>query len=89
MCNGPAGHRFEIEADPLADALLRVLGPFAVQQVTLACVRHDQAETGGRTVLETVALDPGKAELLRLRLAQLPCVRRVVVRPIEAILAAA
>jgi acetolactate synthase regulatory subunit len=89
MCSGPVGHRFEIEADPLADALMRVLGPFAVQQVTLACVRHDQTDAGARTMLETTVLDAAKADLLGLRLAQLPCVRRVVVQPIEIALAAA
>jgi hypothetical protein len=75
-----ASHWFAVEADPSPDALLRVLGPFAVQQADLASVRHDQSALRCRVELQVMGLEPARADLLRLRLAQLPIVRSVDVR---------
>ena len=71
------GHEFHVEADPDLDILLRILGPFAVQGAVIADVRHVQTETAAWSVLEVIGLDPDRAELLRLRLSQVPSVRAV------------
>lgn len=70
-------HEFHIEADPDLDALLRILGPFAVQGAALADVRHAQTQEAAWSVIEVIGLDPERAELLRLRLSQIPSVRAV------------
>jgi len=71
------GHEFHVEADPDLDVLLRVLGLFAVQGAVLADVRHVQTEAAAWTVLEVTGLHPERAELVRLRLSQVPSVRTV------------
>jgi hypothetical protein len=73
-------HQFVVDLDPLPDALVRILGPFAVRQVTLASVRCDQRGGHGRCVTETIGLSLEQAEQLRLRLSQMPWVRGVEVR---------
>ena len=70
-------HAFHVEAEPDPDALLRILGPFAVQGAALAEVRHVQTEAAAWSVIEVIGLDPERAELLRLRLSQVPSVRAV------------
>jgi acetolactate synthase regulatory subunit len=77
-------HRFVVEVDPIPDALVRVLGPFAVQQVTVAAVRYEQTDCGGFAVLEILGLDPDKAGLLERRLEQLSFVRNVTLAPLRA-----
>jgi acetolactate synthase regulatory subunit len=86
---GPDRHEFHIEADATLDVLLRVLGPFAVQGAELAGVRHERIPEGAWAVVEVTGLAPERAELLRLRLAQLACVRDVRVRCALALVAAA
>ncbi len=73
----PDRHEFHVEAEPDADVLLRILGPFAVQGATLAEVRHTRTDAAAWTVLETDGLAPERAELLRRRLLQVPSVRSV------------
>ncbi|MGH6967258.1 MAG: hypothetical protein ACREE0_22460 [Phenylobacterium sp.] len=73
-------HEFHVEADPCFDILLRVIGPFAVQGAVLADVRHLQTAEAAWSVLEVGGLDPDRAELLRLRLSQVPSVRAVRLR---------
>ena len=85
----PVRHEFRIEADPDLDVLLRILGAFAVQGATLADVRHVQGEAGAWTVVEVEGLEPERAELLRLRLLQAPCVRDVRLRTCHALAIAA
>ena len=70
-------HEFHVEADPDLDVLLRILGLFAVQGAMLADVRHLQTEEAAWSVIEVIGLDLERAELLRLRLSQLPSVRAV------------
>jgi hypothetical protein len=77
---GPDHHEFRVEADAILDGLLRVLGPFAVQGADVASVRHERTGEGAWTVVEVTGLAPERAELLRLRLAQVPCIRDVRVR---------
>ena len=76
----PEHHEFRVEADAVADVLLRILGPFAVQGAELAAVSHERIGEDAWTVLEVAGLAPEQVELLRLRLAQIPSVRNVVVR---------
>jgi acetolactate synthase regulatory subunit len=73
-------HEFRVEADPCADVLLRIIGPFAVQGALLTDVRHEQTAEAAWSVLEVTGLDPERAELLRLRLSQVPAVRAVRLR---------
>jgi hypothetical protein len=76
----PEHHEFRVEADAVLDVLLRILGPFAVQGVELSAVNHERNGESAWTVLEVAGLAPERAELLRLRLAQIPSVRGVTVR---------
>lgn len=73
----PSGYEFHVEADPDSDVLLRILGLFAVQGAVLADVRHTQTEAAAWSVLEVTGLAHDRAELLRLRLAQVPAIRTV------------
>ncbi len=77
MCEGVWSRQFEIETDPITDALLRVLGPFAVQPVCIESVRYDHRPSGGLVVVRAVSSDQARASVLALRLQQLPCVRSV------------
>ena len=70
-------HAFRIEADPIPDLLLRLLGPFAVQQAVIAATRHEQTETCAWTVIEVTGLEPARAEHLGRRLGAIACVRSV------------
>jgi hypothetical protein len=85
----PDRQEFRIEADPDSDVLLRILGPFAVQGAELFDVRHMLTEAGAWTVIEAIGLKPERAELLRLRLLQIPSVRAVRLRPCLALVGAA
>jgi hypothetical protein len=85
----PERQEFRIEADPDLDVLLRILGPFAVQGAELVDVRHVLTEEGVWTVVEATGLEPERAELLRLRLLQVPSVRGVRLRPCLALVGAA
>ena len=80
MCSDAAEHRFVVDVDPSADALVRILNPFAVRQVMLTAVRHSRADAGACAIMETAGLSPAVAELLGLRLAQMPHVRRVEIQ---------
>ena len=84
-----ARYEFRIEADPCLDVLLRIIGPFAVQGAVLADVRHLQTAEAAWSVLEVTGLDPERAEMLRLRLSQVPSVRAVRLRTCLALLGAA
>jgi hypothetical protein len=68
---------FVVEIDDAPDALIRVLGAFAVQQARFAGVRHDAVLGRARTVVEVTGLDAARARLLAARLAQMACVRDV------------
>ncbi len=72
-----ATYRLSVHADPLADALLRILNLVAAQPIVLASVRHRQGEGAATTVLEIVEGACGRADLLALRLRQAPWIRDV------------
>ena len=84
----PEHYEFRIEADAVLDILLRILCPFAVQGAELVAVSHERSGQEAWTVLEVAGLAPERAELLRLRLAQIPSVRSVAVRRRLALVAA-
>ena len=69
--------RFLVEGFDSGDALLRVLGVFSVQQVRLVQVSFDSRYDGFRARLEVAGLGAQRADHLRRRLAELPCVRSV------------
>ena len=85
----PDRHEFRVEADDLPDMLLRILGPFAVQGATPTSVRHEQDGQGAWTLLETSGLTSERADLLVLRLAQVPRIRTARVRRLHVLAAAA
>jgi hypothetical protein len=70
-------HLFLIECPDAADALVRLLGPFAVQQARLVTVAASIAD--GRLVarIEVEGMSPDRAQNLSLRLKQLPAVTGV------------
>lgn len=68
---------FVIVADSAADALLRVLEPFALQQARLALVEMTPAEGAVNIRIEADALCDQRADRLRRRLEGLPAVRSV------------
>jgi acetolactate synthase regulatory subunit len=72
-----SGYEFHVEADPDGDVLLRILGLFVVQGAVLADVRHAQTEAAAWSVFAVTGLAPDRAELLRLRLSQVPAIRTV------------
>jgi hypothetical protein len=70
-------HLFIIEGSDTVDALLRVLGPFAVQSARLAEVRFNVAAGRFAARVEVEGLSEDRAEHLRRRLGQLPLVAGV------------
>lgn len=73
----PPRRLFVIDADGAADALLRVLEPFALQQARLALVEMAPTEGAVRIRIEADALCDLRADRLRRRLEGLPSVRAV------------
>jgi len=69
--------RFVVESDPTEDALVRLLGPFMVQQAVVEAVDHAAGETAARTVIRASRLAREQAETLTRRLEGLPFVRSV------------
>ncbi|WP_374576167.1 hypothetical protein [Phenylobacterium sp.] len=69
--------RFVVESDPDGDALVRLLGPFMVQQAAVETVDHSATVHAARTVIRASGLAVGQAEALRTRLQGLPFVRSV------------
>jgi hypothetical protein len=69
--------RFLVEAHAEADALVRVLTPFAVQGAQLIEVRLDRAGGDLAIHVEAEGLEAVRAETLMRRLEGLPVVRRV------------
>ena len=77
MCSPTVRYAFRIEADPIPDVLLRLLGPFAVQQAVIAATRHEQTGARAWTMIEVTGLEPARAEHLGRRLGEIACVRSV------------
>jgi len=77
LAPSPLRRLFVIETDGAADALLRVLEPFALQQARLALVEMAPAADAVRIRIEADALCDQRADRLRRRLEGLPSVRSV------------
>jgi acetolactate synthase regulatory subunit len=72
-------YRLAVQADPLADGLLRILAAVAIQSMGIVSVRHDQTGARASTVMGIVATEPARVELLAARLAGMPWVRDIQV----------
>lgn len=73
----PLRHTFLIEAHPAHDALIRVLTPFAVQQVAIVETLLTSASERVSIRIEVEGLEGRRAETLLRRLRGLPVVQRV------------
>lgn len=70
-------HLYLIECPDAADALVRVLGLFAVQQARLTTLAAHAADGRLAARIEVEGLTPDRAQHLCLRLKQLPLVTSV------------
>ena len=81
VADDPAGRHIllveGVEREPTADALLRVLGTLAVQQVQLIEVRFTTTGGGFAARLEIERMSLQRVEHLARRLRQLPAVTAV------------
>jgi len=75
--DGPSRYLFLIEGLDAIDTLMRVLGPFAVQQARLQAVLFTVADGRFALRLEAEGLSADRAHHLRRRLAVLPLVTGV------------
>jgi hypothetical protein len=75
--HAPVTHIFMVEMGEDADALARLLAPFAAVQAHLARVEYRCGPTGAVARIEAPGLDPDRAQHLKRRLEQAPCVLRV------------
>jgi hypothetical protein len=75
--HAPVTHIFVVEMGKDADALARLLVPFAALQAHLSRVEYRCGPTGAVVRIETPGLDPDRAQHLKRRLEQAPCVLRV------------
>ena len=66
-----------VEADAAPDALLRVLGPFAVAGAQVTAIELTEQETRHALRIEAKGLTAGGAEHLGAKLRALPIVRSV------------
>lgn len=73
----PVRFVFMVELDPDPDGLARLLVPFAVVQAPIAVVEYRASPIGAVARIETTGLDTDRAQLLKRRLEQAPCVVRV------------
>jgi hypothetical protein len=74
---GAARHVFVVEVGEAPDALLRVLGVFAVQGTRVAALSFGGTGSRSTARLEVDGLDAQRAEHVRRRLSQLPAVANV------------
>ena len=75
----PAGrlHTFIVDVHEEPDTLMRVLGPFAVQEARITGIRLDPSPVGLSIAIEASGLSPERADLIARRLGSLAAVRRV------------
>jgi hypothetical protein len=76
---GPREQIFLIDFIDAPDAVVRLLGPFAVQGCRLLDLGLEPRSAGARLRVHASAMDPSKADQLRHRLAALPLVQAVTV----------
>ncbi|MBI1405354.1 MAG: hypothetical protein GC145_04425 [Caulobacter sp.] len=70
-------HTFVVAAAAESDILIRVLGPFAVQEATIADIRLDRRAGGLVIAIEASGVSDARAELIGRRLEALAAVRSV------------
>jgi len=70
-------HTFVVETAPETDILMRVLGPFAVQEAVIAGIRLDHGQDGLSIFIEASGISQTRAELIGRRLEALAAVRQV------------
>lgn len=70
-------HTFVVEAAAGTDVLLRVLGPFAVQEAVITDIRLDHRAGGLSIAIEAAGVSEARAALIGRRLEGLAAVRRV------------
>jgi hypothetical protein len=73
----PVTHVFLVEMSEDADALARLLAPFAAVQARLSAVEYRCGPAGAVARIEASGLKAGRAQNLKHRLEQAPCVLRV------------
>lgn len=70
-------HTFVVEAAGEPDVLMRVLGPFAVQEATITDLRLDRRDDTLRLFIEAGGVGDDRAALIARRLEGLAAVRGV------------
>lgn len=70
-------HTFVVEAAGEPDVLLRVLGPFALQEATITDLRLDRQANALRLFIEASGVGDDRAALIARRLERLAAVRGV------------
>jgi hypothetical protein len=76
MCDSRL-HTFVIEAAEEHDLLMRVLGPFAVQEARIDAIRLDRDDRGVSIAIEASGVSDQRAALIARRLDGLAAVRSV------------
>lgn len=70
-------HTFVVDAHEESDTLIRVLGPFAVQEARITGIRLDATPRGLSIAIEASGVSSERAELIARRLDGLAAVRSV------------
>ncbi len=76
-CAAQRLHTFVLDVHEEPDTLMRVLGPFAVQEARITGIRLDPGPAGLSIAIEASGMSPERAELIARRLDGLAAVRRV------------
>ncbi|MDO9338445.1 MAG: hypothetical protein Q7T61_18785 [Caulobacter sp.] len=70
-------HTFVVDVHEQVDTLIRVLGPFAVQEARITSIRLDPGPAGLSIAIEARGVSAERAALIARRLDSLAAVRRV------------
>lgn len=70
-------HTFVVDVHEQPDTLIRVLGPFAVQEARITSIRLDPGPAGLSIAIEASGVSDDRAQLIARRLDGLAAVRRV------------
>lgn len=70
-------HTFVVDVHEQPDTLIRVLGPFAVQEARITAIRLDPGPAGLSIAIEASGVSDDRAQLIARRLDGLAAVRRV------------
>lgn len=75
--DGDRLHTFVVEVHEKPDTLIRVLGPFAVQEARITGIRLDPGPAGLSIAIEASGVSAERAQLIARRLDGLAAVRSV------------